>query len=609
MPLQDVSNSPAKQGNTRRKSVFSVFGRKKSKELAVDAVTTTVDQDTTLVKPEPCFFSVIHEFNPGKAAEFWEMIGSFSPADWEAMAKKHHDLGFHNHTFLPSSPTGLVNCVWEAKDSTAVEDFQAFIDGPDGPGPGIFTNKVYKVMPGAVLPSSFWHEAVPKPTMQTSGSFFWVYHEFHEGAAAGFWEMMGSMTPDGMAQMNAKNRSLGFENHSFQPLDPAGPCICIWESKEPLAAEEFQAFIDGPEGPGAGAVFRNQVFKVMPGAVLPPAKFPQPSVVQHRINTIPIKPGSMASILAIAESDDFQMQMESFEGLLSVEMLEIDQSTMCTHSRWQSEAYVSTAAAAFSKALGSMKEHLAGPPMPEIGTVAWHFSGRAVALEGIEPVVRLTTMVLKPGGLEAMLEFLPTKEGTFAALGGLISVDMIKVDNKRLVCAAKYHSKPTLDEATPVIGATLKEVAHHFTAPPAASIAQRVWSFPKASAISMTICQPTDGSAPDKVLGPTGRQAKMWMTKLPDGRQAARIAIDQGFSWTETIKPILPGCPDWCPATHFGYLESGTMGVLLKDGTERTVRAGETYFIPPGHLPVLSQGPAVMVEFSQDTTYTKDIKK
>ena len=84
---------------------------------------------------------------------------------------------------------------------------------------------------------------------------------------------------------------------------------------------------------------------------------------------------------------------------------------------------------------------------------------------------------------------------------------------------------------------------------------------------------------------------------------SSRHSLLQGFDWKATISPILPGCPEWCPATHFGYLESGEMGVKMKDGSTFTVKAGTSYLIPPGHLPVMDQD-AVMVEFSQDPTYT-----
>ena len=32
-------------------------------------------------------------------------------------------------------------------------------------------------------------------------------------------------------------------------------------------------------------------------------------------------------------------------------------------------------------------------------------------------------------------------------------------------------------------------------------------------------------------------------------------------------------------------------------------QAGETYLVPPGHIPIMNED-AVMIEFTQDTTYT-----
>ena len=76
------------------------------------------------------------------------------------------------------------------------------------------------------------------------------------------------------------------------------------------------------------------------------------------------------------------------------------------------------------------------------------------------------------------------------------------------------------------------------------------------------------------------------------------------------VSPKLPGCPEWCPANHFGYLQSGTMKVQYKDGSTETVNAGTSYNIPPGHLPeVIGDIPCVMVEFSQSTAaVVKDMK-
>ena len=53
----------------------------------------------------------------------------------------------------------------------------------------------------------------------------------------------------------------------------------------------------------------------------------------------------------------------------------------------------------------------------------------------------------------------------------------------------------------------------------------------------------------------------MWVTKS-SGKMFSWIKLDKGFDWKANVGPILPkdadgNCPEWCPATHFGYLASG----------------------------------------------------
>jgi hypothetical protein len=68
------------------------------------------------------------------------------------------------------------------------------------------------------------------------------------------------------------------------------------------------------------------------------------------------------------------------------------------------------------------------------------------------------------------------------------------------------------------------------------------------------------------------------------------------------VGPKLPGCPEWCPINHFGFLRAGRMKVTYKDGSDVTINAGDAYNIPPGHLPeVIGDEACVMVEFSQST--------
>jgi len=123
------------------------------------------------------------------------------------------------------------------------------------------------------------------------------------------------------------------------------------------------------------------------------------------------------------------------------------------------------------------------------------------------------------------------------------------------------------------------------------------------------VCQPCEPElgAPTKDMG----GAKIWITKGV-GFQMMSFNIPAGFDWLANAAPMLPkdadgNCPQWCPATHFGYLESGEMGIEFKDGTKKTIKAGESYLVGPGHRPVMEKA-AVMVEFSQDPTWVKAVE-
>ena len=68
------------------------------------------------------------------------------------------------------------------------------------------------------------------------------------------------------------------------------------------------------------------------------------------------------------------------------------------------------------------------------------------------------------------------------------------------------------------------------------------------------------------------------------GKQFMKIQMNAGFDWTKTAAPMLPkdangNYPEWCPATHFGYLESGEMGMIFKNGEKKAFKAGEAYLI------------------------------
>ena len=84
--------------------------------------------------------------------------------------------------------------------------------------------------------------------------FFHVQHEFRAGKAQQWWETaQAAMAPGGgWDDAVIRNMEAGFYNHCFCPVGPEGPAFCIWEVREGITAEQFQDFIDGPNGVNFG---------------------------------------------------------------------------------------------------------------------------------------------------------------------------------------------------------------------------------------------------------------------------------------------------------------------------------------------------------------------
>ena len=75
------------------------------------------------------------------------------------------------------------------------------------------------------------------------------------------------------------------------------------------------------------------------------------------------------------------------------------------------------------------------------------------------------------------------------------------------------------------------------------------------------------------------------------------IAFERLSAGVETA-PIYKGLPDdACQSAHWGYLVEGRLRVVLTDGTEEQVTAGQAYYLPPGHNVVVEED-ALVVEFS-----------
>src|SRR5947207_9794485 len=84
--------------------------------------------------------------------------------------------------------------------------------------------------------------------------------------------------------------------------------------------------------------------------------------------------------------------------------------------------------------------------------------------------------------------------------------------------------------------------------------------------------------APDETRAPA--KTRVEVVKL-EGYTIGRLNFEPGWRWSECIKPVAG--TESCQNSHVGYAVSGQITVRLDDGTEKTIRAGDSYTIPPGH--------------------------
>src|SRR3954464_8088989 len=66
-----------------------------------------------------------------------------------------------------------------------------------------------------------------------------------------------------------------------------------------------------------------------------------------------------------------------------------------------------------------------------------------------------------------------------------------------------------------------------------------------------------------------------------EGFTLGRFTFQPGWRWSECVKPIVG--TDTCQLSHVGYAVTGQIVIRLPDGREETIRAGESFTIPPGH--------------------------
>ena len=78
----------------------------------------------------------------------------------------------------------------------------------------------------------------------------------------------------------------------------------------------------------------------------------------------------------------------------------------------------------------------------------------------------------------------------------------------------------------------------------------------------------------------------------------------ESFRQDADSAPLFVGLPDdRCQSPHWGYVVSGSLTFRYADHDE-VYEAGDAYYAPPGHVPVIAAGTDV-VEFSPTGEYEK----
>ena len=106
---------------------------------------------------------------------------------------------------------------------------------------------------------------------------------------------------------------------------------------------------------------------------------------------------------------------------------------------------------------------------------------------------------------------------------------------------------------------------------------------------------------PDEVR--TFPMGKVELVKI-GGAMVGKATFEPGWKWSESVKPLAK--TKSCEAPHFQYQVSGTIHVVMDDGTEFDSKAGDVTLLPVGHNAwVVGDEPAVIVDFQGMLDYAK----
>ncbi len=106
---------------------------------------------------------------------------------------------------------------------------------------------------------------------------------------------------------------------------------------------------------------------------------------------------------------------------------------------------------------------------------------------------------------------------------------------------------------------------------------------------------------PDEVRSfPKG---KVELVKI-GGAMVGRATLEPGWKWSESVKPIAK--TKSCEAPHFQYQLSGTLHIVMDDGTAFDSKAGDVTLLPVGHDAwVIGDKPVVLIDFQGMIDYAR----
>jgi hypothetical protein len=110
-------------------------------------------------------------------------------------------------------------------------------------------------------------------------------------------------------------------------------------------------------------------------------------------------------------------------------------------------------------------------------------------------------------------------------------------------------------------------------------------------------------NAPDEVR--QFEKGKVELIKI-GGTLIGRGVFQPGWRWSTHVKPIAK--TQSCEAPHFQYHISGILHVVMDDGTEKDLKAGDVSLLPSGHDAwVVGNEPAIVVDFQGMADYAKEM--